>query len=84
MERIGYILLLFFQFLCAIKIIEKTGNQKAVLLDFLSLIPFLGGLVGVYIAFSMWPIEKELEQYKEQFGELPDESFIENKPQPVI
>ncbi len=72
MEIIGYIILGLFQFLCSIRILEKTGNPKAVTLAFLSLIPIVGAIIFMYIAFSAWPIEKELEQYKEQYGELPE------------
>ena len=74
MEIIGYLVLAIFQFLCAIRILEKTGNPKAIILAFLSLIPIVGAIIFVYIAFSAWPIEQELQQYKEKFGDLPEEN----------
>jgi steroid 5-alpha reductase family enzyme len=44
------------------KVISKTGNSGA--LSLLLMIPLVNVVILFYLAYSKWPIEKELDGYR--------------------
>ncbi len=56
-------------------IIKRTGDSgiEAILI----IIPFINLVIFLRLAFTKWPIEEELEKYKEKYGELKEEKNIQ-------
>ncbi len=53
------------------KIVKKTGSSG--IASILFYIPFVNVIYIFLLAYSKWPIEKELEQYREKYGPLEEE-----------
>ncbi len=54
------------------KIVKKTGASG--FFSLLIFVPIANLLYILYLSFSKWPIERELEEYKKKYGELNEKT----------
>ena len=54
---------------CMVRIISKTGYPGLAVVVFM--VPILNLLALLFLIFTKWPVEDELDRYRKKFGELP-------------
>jgi hypothetical protein len=69
MAQLFALLLIIISIWISWRLVSKTGYSGVLAL--LLYIPFVNLLVLLFLAFSEWPVEEKLREYRKHFGELP-------------
>ena len=57
------------------RLVDKTGYTG--LLALLLYVPAVNLFAVLYLAFSEWPVERELRKYRNHFGKFPNDDLAE-------
>jgi hypothetical protein len=75
MDLFIYIVLISISLYLSWRLIGKTGHNPW--LAVLGFVPVVNIILIFYFVFFEWPVERELKEYKNHFGELPKEYLAE-------